>query len=83
MDVTTLGVAAKPSGELAIDVDQAAQTLGLRIAHDVQCVIDDENADIGDVLANFGRQRVVVVRDGRQKDRPKLARSSAARGLSQ
>ena len=66
--------AGQQSGrDLAVDADQGIELLGARVAHHHDCLVHDEQAEVGDVLADVPRQRVVAVGGIAEKYRPKLA----------
>ena len=68
-----LGAAEQARRDLAIDADQRAEMLGLRIVHHRDGLVHHEQADVGDVLANGLRHRIVGVGHLGEEDRPELA----------
>ena len=51
--------AAQPGRDLAVDGDQDAEALRVRVGGQLEGVIEDEQAQIGDVLLDRRRQRVL------------------------
>ena len=65
--------AEQPGGKFAIDVDERAELLALRLGGERDRLVHHEQAEIGDVLADQRRQRMVGARHRGEEDRPELA----------
>src|ERR1051325_8266030 len=68
-----LALAAQAGGELAVDEHQRAHDGDLRIGRHRDRLAHDVHAQIGDVLADLLRQRIVVGHPRAEKDHPELA----------
>lgn len=68
----TSAFALQAGREPDVDVDQRAQDVGLRVAHQLDGLVHDEQAKVGHALADVGGKRIVVTGDRRNQQRPKL-----------
>ena len=62
--------AGKTGGDVAIDVDQRFELRGIRIHLHLDGLLQHEDADIGDVLPDIQRVRILVGLGLGQEDRP-------------
>ena len=60
---------AEAGGDFAVDVDENIEIARRRMHFDAQGVGHYEDAEIGDVLADWGRQQAVVAGDGAELER--------------
>ena len=58
---------------IAVDVDQRLQLRRIRVDLHLDGLLHHEHADIGDVLTDFDRLRIVVGLDRAHEDRPQAA----------
>src|SRR5205085_10646956 len=67
------GAAEEARGKLAIDIDQGYELLGPRLGSKRNCLVHDEQAEIGDVLPDQIGQWIFRPGHRCQEDRPELA----------
>src|SRR6185437_3035903 len=67
------GAAEQAGGQLAVDMNKRAESFWLRIGQNRQGLLEHEQADIGDVLADGRRQWVFLAGGRGYEDRPQLA----------
>jgi len=68
-----LRAAEQAGGELAIDVDEVAELLGMRVGHQRHRLLDDEQAEIGDVLTDRDGKGILVLCGFGEENRPQPA----------
>src|SRR6201995_605051 len=68
-----LATTGEAGGDVAVDVDQRLQLRGMRIHLHLDGLLQHEDADIGDVLTDFQRVRILVGFGFGQEDRPQPA----------
>src|SRR3954471_4040906 len=66
------GAAQQSRCDLSVDVNERAEAFRLRVARHCDRLVEYEQAEIGDILPYFDRQRTFLARHRSQKDRPEL-----------
>src|SRR3954447_15387619 len=72
-EAAALSAAEQACGDLAIDIDQRAEALRLRVAHHSHGMVHDEQADIDEILPKLARHRMIDVGHIAHEHRPELA----------
>lgn len=66
-------MATQAGGDRAIDADQAVELVRQRLSHDLERLAHDEDAEIGDVLADRLGEGIVLLGHRGEKHAPDLA----------
>jgi len=66
-------LATQAGRDFAVDVDQRRKRLASGIGQYRHCLIHNEYTEIGDILTDLDRERMIVSGDFRNKNGPKFA----------